>query len=166
VNKEVFNESTNVFIDPPLKVQLWRKWNYEINMHSQPINSSTLKNLCQVTQETHVNKKRLNINLVQLLWLDLDKERIDQVLLLNIDIYRSNLIIRRSFSRMNLWKIWSDVWVNMVSWRSINKDLATMNYVSEKSKRESWRRGIVCDEEGQVDVQFEELSLLWRIIYH
>jgi hypothetical protein len=74
-------------------------------MHSQPINSSTLKNLCQVTQETHVNKKRLNINLVQLLWLDLDKERIDQVLLLNIDIYRSNLIIRRSFSRMNLWKI-------------------------------------------------------------
>jgi hypothetical protein len=74
-------------------------------MHSQPINSSTLKNLCQVKQETHVNKKRLNINLVQLLWLDLDQERIDQVLLLSIDIYGSNLIIRRSFSKISLWKI-------------------------------------------------------------
>jgi predicted DNA-binding protein (MmcQ/YjbR family) len=54
-----------------------------INMHSQPINSSILKNLCQVKQETHMNKK-MYINLVQHLWLDLDKERIDQVLLLNI----------------------------------------------------------------------------------
>jgi hypothetical protein len=73
-------------------------------MRSQSINSSTLKNLCQVKQETHVNKKRLNINLVQLLWLDLDQERINEVLLLSIDIYESNLIIRRSFSRMSLWK--------------------------------------------------------------
>jgi hypothetical protein len=73
-------------------------------MHSQLINSSTLKNLCQVKQETHVNKKRLNINLVQLLWLDLGQERIDQVLLLSIDIYESNLIIRKSFSRMSHWK--------------------------------------------------------------
>jgi hypothetical protein len=55
-------------------------------------------------QETHVNKNMLNINLVQLLWLDLDQERIDQVLLLSIDIYGNNLIIRRSFSRMSLWK--------------------------------------------------------------
>jgi hypothetical protein len=55
-------------------------------------------------QETHVNKNKLNINLVQLLWLDLDQERIDQVLLLSIDIYGNNLIIRRSFSRMSLWK--------------------------------------------------------------
>jgi hypothetical protein len=66
-------------------------------MHSQPINSSTLKNLCQVKQKNHVNKKRSNINWVQLLWLDLDQERIDQVLFLCIDIYESNLIIRRSF---------------------------------------------------------------------
>jgi hypothetical protein len=71
-------------------------------MQSQPINSSTLKNLCQVKQETHVNKKRLNINLVQLLWLDLDQERINQVLILSIDIYGSKLIIRKSFSRMSL----------------------------------------------------------------
>jgi hypothetical protein len=74
-------------------------------MHSQPINSAILKNLCQVNQETHINNKRLDINLVQLLWLDLDQERIDQVLLLSIDIYGSILIIRRSFSRMSLWKI-------------------------------------------------------------
>jgi hypothetical protein len=71
-------------------------------MHSQAINSSTLKSLCQVKQETHVNKKRLNINLIQLLWLDLDQEKIDQVLLLSIDIYGSNLIIRKSFSKMSL----------------------------------------------------------------
>jgi hypothetical protein len=31
-----------------------------------------------------------------------------------------------------------------------------MNHASEKSKRESWCRGIVCDGEGQVDVQSEE----------
>jgi hypothetical protein len=35
-----------------------------------------------------------------------------------------------------------------------------MNYASEKSKRESWHRGTVCDGEGQVDVQSKELSLL------
>ncbi len=53
-------------------------------MLSQPINGSILKNLCQVKQETHMNKKKLNINLVQHLWLDLNQERIDQVLLLSI----------------------------------------------------------------------------------
>jgi hypothetical protein len=35
-----------------------------------------------------------------------------------------------------------------------------MNHASEKSKRESWRQGTVCDGEGQVDIQSEELSLL------
>jgi hypothetical protein len=54
------------------------------NMNSQPINSSILKNLCQVKQETHMNNKKLNINLVQHLRLDLNKERIDQVLVLSI----------------------------------------------------------------------------------
>ncbi len=44
-----------------------------------------MKNLCQVKQGTHMNKKKLNINLVQHLWLDLDQERIDQVLLLSIE---------------------------------------------------------------------------------
>jgi hypothetical protein len=52
--------------------------------HCQPINSSILNNLCQVKQETLMNKKKLNINLVQHLWLDLNQERIDQVLLLSI----------------------------------------------------------------------------------
>jgi hypothetical protein len=48
-----------------------------INILSQPINSSILKNQYQVKQGTHMNKKKLNINLVQHLWLDLNQERID-----------------------------------------------------------------------------------------
>jgi hypothetical protein len=48
----------------------------------------------------------------------------------------------------------------MVSSRRINKDLATISHASKKSKWESWHRGIVCDGEGQVDIQSEELSLL------
>jgi hypothetical protein len=51
-------------------------------MYSQETNSSVLKNLCQVKQEKYMNKKKLNINLVQHLWLDLNQERIDEVLLL------------------------------------------------------------------------------------
>jgi hypothetical protein len=56
-----------------------------INMLSQPINSSILKNQYQVKQETHINKKKLNIKLVQHLWLDLNQERIDQMLSLCIE---------------------------------------------------------------------------------
>jgi hypothetical protein len=48
------------------------------------MDSSILKNLCQVKQEQYMNKKKLNINLVHHLWFDLDQERIDQVLLLSI----------------------------------------------------------------------------------
>jgi hypothetical protein len=69
-----------------------------INMLSQSINSSILKNLYEAKQGTHMNKKKLNINLAQQLWLDLHQERIDQVLLLSIHIYDNNLIIRRRFS--------------------------------------------------------------------
>jgi hypothetical protein len=54
-------------------------------MHSPPMNSSILKNLCQVKQGTLKNKKKLNINLIQHLWLDLDQKRIDQVLPLSIE---------------------------------------------------------------------------------
>jgi hypothetical protein len=53
------------------------------NMYSQTINSPILKNLCQVKQEKHMNKK-LNINLIHHLWIDLDQERIDQVQHLSI----------------------------------------------------------------------------------
>jgi hypothetical protein len=60
-------------------------------MFSQPMNSSILKNLCQVKQETHMNKKKLNINLVQYLCLDLNQEIIDQVLLLSIEYLRKQL---------------------------------------------------------------------------
>jgi hypothetical protein len=55
-----------------------------INMYSQATNSLILKNLCQVKQEKHMNKKKLNINLVHHLWLDLDQRRIVQVLHLSI----------------------------------------------------------------------------------
>jgi hypothetical protein len=33
-----------------------------------------------------------------------------------------------------------------------------MNHASEKSKREFWRRGTICDEERQVNAQSEESS--------
>jgi hypothetical protein len=55
-----------------------------INVYSQATNSPILKNLCQVKQEKYMNKKKLNINLVQHLLLDLDHGRIDQVLHLSI----------------------------------------------------------------------------------
>jgi hypothetical protein len=48
------------------------------------MDSSILKNLCQVKQEKYMSKKKLNINVVYHLWLDLDQGRIDQVLLLSI----------------------------------------------------------------------------------
>jgi hypothetical protein len=76
-------ESKNVFIDISLEVQFWNKWNYVIDMSSQSINSSILKNLCQVKQEKLMNKKTMNINLVQHLWLAHNQERIDQVLFLS-----------------------------------------------------------------------------------
>jgi pyruvate carboxylase len=47
-----------------------------INKFSQPINSSILNNLCQVKQETHMNKK-MNIMLVQHLWKQLDHKKMD-----------------------------------------------------------------------------------------
>jgi hypothetical protein len=53
-------------------------------MYSQAINNSILKNLYQVKQEKYMNKKKLNINLIHHLWLDLDQGRIDQVLHLSI----------------------------------------------------------------------------------
>jgi hypothetical protein len=77
-------ESTNEFIDISLGVQLWSKWNYMINIWCQPIDSSILKSLCQAKQEKHLNNKKININLVQHLWLAHNQERIDQELLLSI----------------------------------------------------------------------------------
>jgi hypothetical protein len=53
-------------------------------MYSEATNSPILKNLYQVKQEKYMNKKKLNINLVHHLWLDLDQGRIDQVLHLSI----------------------------------------------------------------------------------
>jgi hypothetical protein len=45
-----------------------------INVHSQPINSSILKNLFQTNQETHMNKIKMYINLVQYCGLILTKK--------------------------------------------------------------------------------------------
>jgi hypothetical protein len=53
-------------------------------MYSQATNSLILKNLCQVKQEKYMKNKKLNIDLVHHLWLDLDQGRIDQVLHLSI----------------------------------------------------------------------------------
>jgi hypothetical protein len=58
-------QSTNVFIDISLGVQLWSKWNYVIDMCSQLTNSYILKNLRQAKHEKHMNKKIMNITLVQ-----------------------------------------------------------------------------------------------------
>jgi hypothetical protein len=53
-------------------------------MLNQPINSSIFNNQCQVKQGTHMNKKKLNINLVQHFLLDLNQGRLDQVSSLRI----------------------------------------------------------------------------------
>jgi hypothetical protein len=76
-------KSINVSIDISLEIQLWSKWNYVINMYSQPTNSSILKKLCQAKVEKHMNMKKMNINLVQHLWLAHNQGRIDQLLLLS-----------------------------------------------------------------------------------
>ncbi len=68
-------------MDTSLEVQLWCKWNYVINVYSQPMNDSILKNLCQAKHEKHMNNKKKNINLVQHLWLAHNQEKIDQVLI-------------------------------------------------------------------------------------
>jgi hypothetical protein len=54
-----------------------------INVPSQQVNCSIVKNLCQAKHEKHMNKKILNINLVQHMWLAHNQERINQVLLLS-----------------------------------------------------------------------------------
>jgi hypothetical protein len=70
-----------------------------INMLSQPINSSILKNQYQVKQVTHMNKKKLNINLVQHLWLDLNQGRIDQVSSLRIGYPCKQLDYKKNISK-------------------------------------------------------------------
>jgi hypothetical protein len=84
VNKQVLNEKYKLFIDTSLEIRLWSKWNYVINIYNQATNSLILKNLYQVKKEKYMNKKKLNIDLVHHLWLDLDQGRINQVLHLSI----------------------------------------------------------------------------------
>jgi hypothetical protein len=68
-------------------------------MYSQAPNSSILKNLCQAKQEKYMNKKKLNINLVHQLWLDLDQGRIDQVLSLSIECLWKQLDHKKKVSQ-------------------------------------------------------------------
>jgi hypothetical protein len=56
-----------------------------INLCSQSINGSILKNLCQAKQDKHMNKKIMTITLIQHLWFANNQDRIDQVLLLGIE---------------------------------------------------------------------------------
>jgi hypothetical protein len=69
-----------------------------INMHRQQMNSSILKNLCHVKQETLMKKKKLNINLIQHLWFDLDQERIDQIQPLSIEYLWKQLGYKKNVS--------------------------------------------------------------------
>jgi hypothetical protein len=70
-------------------------------MYSQATNNSILKNVCQAKQEKHMNKK-LNINLVQQLWLDLNQERIDQVLLVSIGYVWKQLDHKKFFKNESM----------------------------------------------------------------
>jgi hypothetical protein len=137
-----------------------------INMYSKITNSSILKNLYQVKQETHMNKKKLNINLIQPLWLSLNQERIGQMLLVSIEYLWKQLDHKKKFLKNESMEDMKCCVRQDGSWRMINMYLTMMNHASEKSKRESWRQRTVCDEEGQVNVQSEESSYPWRISYH
>jgi hypothetical protein len=130
-----------------------------INIWYQPIYSFILKNLCQVRQEKYMNKKKLNINLIHHLWLDLDQVRIDQVLLLSIKYLWKQLDYKKKIFKNEFMKDMKWCVRHNDSWRRINKYLTTMNHASEKSKQESWRWGNGCDEEGQVDVWFRGIKV-------
>jgi hypothetical protein len=69
-----------------------------MNIYSQSTNSFILKNLYQAKHEKHMTKNKMNM------WLTHNQDKIDQVLLLSMNIYGSNLIIRRNFLRMSLYK--------------------------------------------------------------
>jgi hypothetical protein len=133
-----------------------------INIWCQPIDSFILKSLCQVKQEKHMNNKKKNINLVQHLWLAHNQERIDQVLLLSIKYLWKQLEHKKKVFKKESMKDMKWCLRHDNSWRMINKDLAIMNHVSEKSKRESWRRGTECDGEGQVDVWIWGIKLAMK----
>jgi hypothetical protein len=95
-----------------------------------------------------MNKKKLNTNLTQHLWVALNHERIDQVLLVDIRYLWKQLDHKKKNFKNESMKDMKYCVRQNGSWRRINKDLATMNHASEKSKRESWHWGTECDGEG------------------
>jgi hypothetical protein len=92
--------------------------------------------------------------------LILTREELIKCYIYVLDIYGSNLTIRRRFLKNESMEDMKCCVRQDGSWRRINKDLTTMDQASEKSKQESWRRGTVCNREGKVDVQSEESSYL------
>jgi hypothetical protein len=90
------------------------------------------------------------------------KKKIDQVLLLSIGYlwrkldHKKKVFKNESMEDMK-WCVRHDG-----SWRRINKVLAMMYHTSEKSKRESWRRGTGCDGEGQVGVWIWGIKLAMK----
>jgi hypothetical protein len=79
-------------------------------------------------------KMEYDIKLVQHLWLDLDQERIDQVLLVSIGYRWKQLDHKKKFFRNESMEDIECFVRQDGSCRRINKDLTTMNNASEKSK--------------------------------
>jgi hypothetical protein len=90
------------------------------------------------------------------------KKRIDQVLLLSIRYLWKELDHKKKVFKNESMEDMKWFMRHDGSWRRINKDLTMMNHASEKSKRESWRRGTGCDGEGQVDVWIRGIKLAMR----
>jgi hypothetical protein len=90
-------------------------------------------NLYQAKKEKHMNKKKLNINLVQQFWLDLNQGRTDQVLPVSIGYLWKQLDHKKKFFKNESMEDMKCCVRQDGSWRRINRDLATMNHASEKS---------------------------------
>jgi hypothetical protein len=67
-------------------------------------------------------------------------------------MYERNLTIRRRVSKNESMEDMKCCVRQDGSCRRINKDLIMMDHASKKGKRESWHRGTVCDEKGQVNI--------------
>jgi hypothetical protein len=105
-----------------------------------------------------MKRKKLNINLVQHLWIDLNQERIDQVPLLSIGYIWKQLDHKKKIFKNESMKDMKWFVIENGSWRRVNKGLAMMYHASNKSKRESWHWGTRWDGKEQVDAQSEESS--------
>jgi hypothetical protein len=79
-----------------------------------------------------MNNKKMNINLLQHLYLIYNQERTDQVLFLSIrylwkQLNHKNKVFKNKSMEDMKWCVRYDG-----SWRTINNDLATINRIGEK----------------------------------